>query len=191
MNKHVTVTCLPVQCPKTSLFHCQRLLIIAGFSDGAIGVWNATAEGTPALVADHQAHEGAVVALLPVPGTHRFLSGSLDGTLRLWEVGTADCQPDAALRQVLLLEGARDAKATPRYLTHLSAQNQVVSSWTDGRLRAWDLERATLVWTLGGLPSDAAPQCVTCWAEQRDDLFVAACSRSGTKKEPFGQGFLI
>ena len=182
MDKHAAVTCLLVQCPKTPLLHWQRLLLVAGFSDGAIGVWDAATEGTPTLFAEHQAHEGAVIALLPVPGTDRFLSGSLDGTVRLWEVGTAGCRPAAALRQVLLLEGAGDGKATPRYLTHLSAQNQVVSSWTDGRLRGWDLERSKLVWTLGGLPSDAAPQCVACWAEQRDNLFIAACSRSGTAR---------
>ncbi len=98
-----------------------------------------TTRASPALVRTLVGHSGSVNACTVTPDGRRVVSGSEDGTLKVWDLESG--------RVVATLEGhageVRACAVTPD-------GRRVISGSEDGTLKVWDLESGRVVATLRG-----------------------------------------
>jgi WD40 repeat protein len=95
-------------------------------SDFAVRLWDVK-EGKELRA--FRGHRAAVTAVAFLPSGRRFVSASMDGSVRLWEAETG-----ALVRQMEHAGGVHDVAVSPDGRTALSA------GWEDHQARLWDLE---------------------------------------------------
>lgn len=108
-------------------------LLLAGLEKGAIFIWRfdpATASFLPA--ASLVGHTASVVALEPssIASSKLFYSGSTDGTIRLWDLGTGQC--------LQVLQGH-----TGPVTKLLSSEQYLLSTSLDGSVKVWGLNTSS------------------------------------------------
>lgn len=94
---------------------------------------------TPALLRTLHGHSSYVTEVSVTPDGRRAVSGSVDHTLRVWDLATGQC--------LHILEGHSE-QTTGVHVTS-DGRRAVSGSW-DKTLRVWDLESGTCVRTLEG-----------------------------------------
>jgi len=83
-----------------------------------------------------EGHRADVVVLTVLPDG-RLISGSIDGTIRLWDI--------ASFKEITRLEG----HAGPIKTLALLGDGRLASGGTDGTVRLWDFESCGEIWCLG------------------------------------------
>ena len=78
-------------------------------------------------------HEGWVSCVAPCPGADRVVSGSLDGTIRLWSVKSNICEDTFTWSESIKVHSVVPS-AVGRY---------IMSGCGDGYLRRWNIETRT------------------------------------------------
>jgi WD40 repeat protein len=116
---------------------------ITGHSDAMIRVWapptTVVTDKPGTVVREIQGHGRAVTALSPIAASpQQFLSGSVDGTLRRWDVGSG-----AGLQTVIHADAVTDVAASPD-------GTRFVSAGADGAARLWNAADGKLVAVLQG-----------------------------------------
>jgi WD40 repeat protein len=109
-------------------------------------------------------HQAAVVAAAVAPDGTRALTGSLDATLRLWDL--------RAGQELAVLSGHKGAATSVAYL---GPGTRAVSGGRDQTVRLWDLADARLLRTLEG-----HGETVSAVDASPDGLRVASASWDGT-----------
>ena len=98
--------------------------LVSGHEDGIVRKWDARMSAVP--VAAWGGHHGAVTSLAVSPHSDRIVTGSVDGSVRLW---------DAVTGLSLGCEG-HSGPVTPGSGTAMADDYMLSSSW-DGTLRCW------------------------------------------------------
>src|SRR5579883_163669 len=111
---------------KAAAFSPDGKLLLAASASGA-----RLFEATSGLEVGPKGPRGAVSALAPIGRTGSFLSGSLDGTVRVWDLATGE--------GVVL---GRHASRVYAVAVSPDGRRAVSSSW-DGAVKVWNLEQRT------------------------------------------------
>lgn len=91
------------------------------------------------LIRTYQGHQDAIGTLVPVPGQARFVSGSHDGLIKLW-----DLRSDSSV----ILRDGKDSY--PTALGVFPAGFFMAAGLSDGHLEIWNLETSEVVRRLSG-----------------------------------------
>jgi len=106
--------------PITSLlFFRPLLLLITAAKDGAIKVWDSSWQ----LCSTFVGHCGRVTSLVPYPCGPTILSGSLDATIRVWNLST--CDQVEILDHIVPVEGLYAQPGVFHLLSHSGRQVKV------------------------------------------------------------------
>jgi WD40 repeat protein len=124
--------------------------LVTGNDRGRVVVWRRQGPAEPARLFNLQGHEGPVIAGACTPDGRRLVTGSVDGTTRLWDLPEGPPAEPLTLPQGVLLPGRGDG------LTLLAVSpdgRRLVTAGVSGTLRLWTLRRQDLleiVRSLGG-----------------------------------------
>jgi WD40 repeat protein/S1-C subfamily serine protease len=125
---------------KTLAFCPDRDHVLIGGSDGTIQYWDwwVGGHGMMREVRRLRGHTGGVTRVVFSPNLRRALSGSLDKTVRLWELETG--------RQLAMLSGHTQSVTGVAFLPD---GRRALSCSEDGTIRLWDLESGQAVLEFG------------------------------------------
>ena len=122
-----TMQCTADLTSPTYVFSLLGDRLLLDSEKGPIKVWDIGGSAPVALM-DLEGHDGAVYSISASDVSNIALSGSNDGTVRLWDLRTAQC--------VRVMEGHTD---TVRSVSMDSACQTAVSGADDMMVKVWDL----------------------------------------------------
>ena len=143
---------------------CTEGGLLLGQGDGVIRVWN-VAVSAPVALADLRGHAAKVLDIKAAAAGSMVLSGSVDGTVRLWDLrANIRCvrTMEGHTQEVLSVDMARDC---------LTA----VSSSADRMVKLWDL---------------GSGQCVETYEGHRHGVTDVVMHEAGTSVISYGHNFV-
>lgn len=102
------------------------------------------------LIRTYQGHQDTICALAPIPGQARFVSGSHDGLMKIWN-----------LRSDSSLTMRQGTDSYPTALNIFPAGFFMAAGLSDGRLEIWNLETGEVVRRLEGHQSPVTAIAIT------------------------------